>query len=86
MIDTLASRQGLNGRLLFVSAMGLALAALPGLACGLQAHPGKPIRSAGPGVTGPGVTAPSGGQPQETGGQTVLGQVLPVGFTERIIS
>ena len=67
MIDTLASRQGLNGRLLFVSAMGLALAALPGLACGLQAHPGKPIRSAGP---GPGVTAPSGGQPQETGGQT----------------
>jgi hypothetical protein len=70
MIDTLASRQGLNGRLLFVSAMGLALAALPGLACGLQAHPGKPIRSAGPGVTGPGVTAPSGGQPQETGGQT----------------
>jgi hypothetical protein len=70
MIDTLASRQGLNGRLLFVSAIGLALAALPGLACGLQAHPGKPIRSAGPGVTGPGVTAPSGGQPQETGGQT----------------
>jgi Carbohydrate esterase, sialic acid-specific acetylesterase len=70
MIDTLASRQGLNGRLLFVSAMGLALAALPGLACGLQAHPGKAIRSAGPGVTGPGVTAPSGGQPQETGGQT----------------
>ena len=70
MTDTRTSRQGLSRPLPHVGATGLALAALIGLACGLQAHPGAAIPHAGPGVAGPGVTATSGGQPQETGGQT----------------
>jgi hypothetical protein len=65
MIDTHASRQGLNRRLTHVSAVSLALAALLGLACGLQAHPTGGSQSGGSGGQ-----AGTGGQSQGTGGQT----------------
>ena len=65
MIDTHASRQRPNGQLTRIGVLGLALAALLGLACGLQAHP-----TGGSQASGSGGQVGSGGQSQGSGGQT----------------
>ena len=65
MIDTHASRQRPNGQLTRIGVFGLALAALLGLACGLQAHP-----TGGSQSSGSGGQVGSGGQSQGSGGQT----------------
>ena len=65
MTDMHASRQGLAWRFAHVGAVGLALAALLGLGCGLQAYPEGRSPSGGSGGR-----AGSSGQSQGTGGQT----------------
>ena len=72
MIDTHASRQCLSGQLTHFGLVGLGLATLLGLACGLQAHPTSGSQSGGSGgqVGSGGQSQGSGGQTTESGGQT----------------